>query len=176
VSSRASSCVIPSPFDSAQGRLRRGTPDLSRRQPPHPQPRINRAVGGAGRRARDLCVLVSFTARLDDSAPTSRNPERSRRGKILVLFFPSPKADLCITARRLFPSPVGRGFKERDLVQRAFFARDSRFRSLSMRKTSSVIQTASQMIPSHQPKPRAKPKGRIPTLIFPSPCEGEDRR
>jgi hypothetical protein len=31
-------------------------------------------------------------------------------------------------AKPLFPSPVGRGFKERDLAQRAiFFARDSRF-------------------------------------------------
>ena len=29
--------------------------------------------------------------------------------------------------RILFPSPEGRGFKVRDLVQRAFLARDSRF-------------------------------------------------
>ena len=42
-------------------------------------------------------------------------------------FFPSPEEDLCITGSPFFPSPVGRGFKERDLVQRAFFARDSGF-------------------------------------------------
>jgi hypothetical protein len=78
--------VIPSPFDSAQGKLRQGIPDISRHYPKHPQPRLNRNAC----RPTFIPIFVSFRARLHYSPSTSPSPKRSRRSRAPILIFPSP--------------------------------------------------------------------------------------
>ena len=51
----------------------------------------------------------------------------------------------------IFPSPVGRGFKERDLIQRAFFERDSRFCLIEPVRSDYLRRGLSQVIKPYAP-------------------------
>ena len=64
------------------------------------------------------------------TAPPCKGPSRLASGHVVN------RRQTTRTRLAFFPSPVGRGFKERDLIQRAFFARDSRFR---LRKIVTLI-------------------------------------
>ncbi len=94
---------------------------------------------GAGRRARP--PLMSFRALLDSSAPTSRSPERCRRGRIpapVILKaegrrIPAPSSPRPVRARIEEPAlslPKGEGHSEVAQASAcdSSFARDSRFR------------------------------------------------
>jgi hypothetical protein len=87
-------------------------------------------------------------------------------------------------SRSVFPSPKGRGFKVRDLIQRAIFSRatqDSASLFLASACHLRVIPSEAEGPPifldasrrtliTDQPNPREESRP-----FFPSPCEGEDQ-
>jgi len=105
-------CVIPSPFDFAQGRLRRGTPDLSERQPTHPNPGSIAIFDTRDRSVARAAVPAIFSLRPHaiQSAPGQLHfhqpkPRAQPKEKNPGSFIPSPR--------------MGEGMKVRELIQRA---------------------------------------------------------
>ena len=92
-----------------------------------------------------------------DLQTTNQVGDMRSQKRILLSFSLSRRGRLRNFGSRFFPSPIGRGFKERDLIQRAFLARDSRF---------CFCSESAQRLCKGLRRERIKGEGPYPARIF----------